>query len=141
MTSERRLVRGIGPWSLVAGVAATGISFAVRGAEGAASAAIALALVLANALAAAAISAASSKLSPTAPAMISLPSFTLRMGALFAVLSVLKGVTFIDQPTFALTFGLAVTAVVVLEARNWKRTPWLALTLDGAQTRREEKTS
>jgi 4-hydroxybenzoate polyprenyltransferase len=65
--------------------------------------------------------------------MISLPSFALRMIAIFTAMAFLKNRSFIDQPTFALVFGLAVTAVIVLEARGWKRTPWLALTLTPAK--------
>jgi hypothetical protein len=50
------------------------------------------------------------------------------------VLAALKNASFIDKPTFALTFGAAVTAVLVLEARGYIRTPWLAMTYGKKET-------
>jgi hypothetical protein len=52
------------------------------------------------------------------------------MGAILVALAALKNASFIDRPTFALTFGVAVTAVLVLEARGYIRTPWLAINFD-----------
>lgn len=123
------MVRGALLWGAVAVVPIGGISFLARGRAGAISALIALGIVLVNAGLAALMSALAARVSRTAPMMISIPSFALRMLGVFLALALLKGASFIDQPAFALTFGFAVTAVLVLEARSWKRTPWIALTL------------
>jgi len=130
MSGETRMLRHAAFWSLIAAGPAVGLAWWIRGGSGATSAAIALAVVLANAAAAAGASALAGRFHALAAGFISLPSFAIRMGAILAVLAVLKNASFIDRPTFALTFGLAVTAVLVLEARSFKRTPWLALTLD-----------
>lgn len=130
MSGEMRLVRGALRWGALVAVPVAGISWLVRGSEGAYAALIALGIVLANALAAAGASALAAKVSRTAPMMISIPSFAVRMGAIFAGLAILKQVSFIDHPTFALTFGLGVFAIIALESMNWKRTPWVALTFN-----------
>lgn len=130
MSGEMRLVRSALGWGLVAAVPVGGLAYLARGADGAVSALIALGIVLANAVAAAALSALAGRLHSLAAGFVSLPSFMVRMGAIFVALAFLKNASFIDPPTFALTFGMAVTAVLVLEARSWKRTPWLVAAFD-----------
>lgn len=131
MNGEIRLVRRALLWGSIGACVGAVVAFAVRGGDGAASVLIAAGLVLVNTAFAAGLSAAASRLSSSAGAMVALPSFALRMGLLFAALQMLQGRAYIDEPSFVLAFALAVTATIVLEARTWKRTPWLALTLKG----------
>lgn len=128
MIGEVRLVRGALRCGAIALVPVSGIAFLARGGGGAIAAAIALGIVLANAGLAAGISAAAAKIGPTGPAMVAMPSFMLRMAAVFASLTALRHRSFVDAPTFALIFGFGVLAVIVIEAVQWKRTPWIALT-------------
>lgn len=127
MSGEVRLVRSPIVWGSVSVVPCAAIAWLVRGADAAASIVIAVALVLANAGLAATMAALATRLGPTGPAMIAIPSFTTRMAGMFAALALLRAAAFVDKPTFALAFGVAVTGVLVGEARAWKRTPWLAL--------------
>lgn len=129
MSGEFRLVRRALVWGALAAVAGAALAYALRGTDAAASVAIAASLVLANTALAAALSAGAARISISAAALMALPSFSIRMGGLFVALQALKGRPFIDEPSFVLAFALAVTAMIVLEARTWKRTPWLALTL------------
>lgn len=127
MSGELRLVRGALRWGGVALAPVAGIAFLLRGQDGAISASLALVLVLANAGLSALISAVAGKLTPSAPMMISLPSFAVRMALIAAVLVALQGRSFLDEPVFAATFGLSILFVIVAEAKSWRRTPWIAL--------------
>lgn len=129
MSGEVRLVIAALKWGLIAAAPISGVAYLARGMEGSTSALIALGIVLANAGIAAGLSGLAGRAGATMPAMISIPSFGMRMLAVFGAMAWLKGRSFIDQPTFALTFGFAVFAVIVLESLQWKRTPWIALTL------------
>ncbi|HVL33968.1 MAG TPA: hypothetical protein VM600_10360, partial [Actinomycetota bacterium] len=124
-----RLVRLALIWGSASAIPVTVIAYLVRGRDGAISALIALGIVLANAATAGLISGLAARFSTYASAMISLPSFSFRMIGIFTALASLKGRSFIDDPTFASTFAVAVVTVIWLEALAWKRTPWIALTL------------
>lgn len=132
MSAETLIVRGALTWGAVASVPATGLAWALRGPEGAISVAAAAALVLGNAGAAALFSAAAGRISAAAAAMVSLPSFGIRMMLMFLALTWLQGQPSIDRPVFALAFSLGVMVVIAMEARDWKRTPWLARTFGPA---------
>ncbi|MGZ4105056.1 MAG: hypothetical protein ACXVP8_07315, partial [Actinomycetota bacterium] len=92
------------------------------------SAAVAIGIVVANAAVAAVLSAAAGRISFTAAGLVSFPSFFLRLGGIAAAFTALGRLSVIDRGTLAVTFGLALVFVLALEARAWKRTPWLALT-------------
>lgn len=123
------MVRGALAWGALAALPAAGVAYAVRGNGGFLSVLIAVGLVLSNAGIAALVSALAGRWGATAAGFAALPSFAARMAGVFAALVALRGASFVDEPTFALAFGLAVTAVLVWESMRWKRTPWLALTI------------
>jgi hypothetical protein len=125
---ELRLARPAIGWCLVGAIPAASIAFLVRGSHGAVSALIAIAIVLANAAIAAGLSAAAGRISFAAAGLVSFPSFLLRLVAITVAFNVLGRYPMIDTSTLVVTFGIALVAVLALEARAWKRTPWLALT-------------
>jgi hypothetical protein len=128
MSGEMRLTKGA--VLVTAGVAlpASVIAGLVDGRRGVLSVTIAIAIVLANALAAAGISMFAGRISRTGAAMIAMPSFALRMAVIVAFLELIKPHDLVAPPIFAATFGAAVVLVLVIEARTFRRTPWLALT-------------
>ncbi len=128
MSGEIKVVRGALGWGIVALAPVAAIALLFRGWAGAISASIAIVVVLANAGLSAVISSFAGKLTATAPMMISLPSFAVRMALIGAVFVLIQNRTFLDEPVFAATFGAAVVFVIVAEARTLRRTPWLALT-------------
>lgn len=128
MSGEARIVRGALTWGALATPPVAGLAFLVRGAGGALSVAVASAIVLANAGLAAGASALAGRASTMSAAMVALPSFAVRMIAIVLVLGWLQTVPSIDRPVFAFAFAAWVTAVLALEARGWKRTPWLVTT-------------
>lgn len=140
MSGEGLIVRGALAWGALAVVPAAGVAYALRGEAGAASVALAAGIVLANAALAAGLSVLAGRISTTTAAMISLPSFAFRMMLVFGALAWLRGQSFIDRPAFALSFGTAVMVVVALEARGWKRTPWLATTFGAGRSATEDGT-
>lgn len=133
MSGETRLVRGAVAWGALAAIPASTLTSVARGPDAGLSVLLAAGIVLANAALAAAISAFAGRLSTLTAAFVSLPSFAFRMLGILAALSALKGRAFVDEPAFALSFGLAVVAVLALEAASWKRTPWIALTMTKEQ--------
>lgn len=122
------MVRG----GLAAGAAAlpvaAGIAFAVRGSEGALAAALALALIVANfAVAGAALAWAARKNAVLFPA-VALPSYAFRMLGVLMAMRALREVDVIDHPTFVVTFGVGIVALLGYECWLYTKTPWLALT-------------
>jgi len=138
VSGETRIVRGALVWGAAIAVPAVGLAYLLRGSNGAVSVGIASGLVLTNAAAAAGLSALAGRISTIAAAMISLPSFAVRMLLIFLALVWLEGQPGIDRPAFALTFSIGVMLVILLEARGWKRTPWLATTFGPARTEMED---
>ena len=138
VSGELRLVRGALGWGMVATILASCVLFGARGRSAGISVLIACGLVLANVAVSALISAGAGRLSMTGSMMIALPSFAIRMSLIATVLTFLQGSSAIDAPVFALSFGAAILAVIILEARTWKRTPWLALAFDARPSDTEE---
>lgn len=130
MSGELRIVRGALGWGSLGMVVAAAILIPLRGVDAGVSVAIAAGLVLANAGISAVISAGAGRVSKTGSMMIAMPSFAIRMAMIASTLIFLKGKSFIDEPVFALAFGTTILAVIVLEARAWKRTPWLVLAFE-----------
>ena len=128
MSGEMRLTKGAVLWTAIAAVPASVVAGLVDGGRGVLSVTIATAIVLANALASAGISMLAGRLSRTGAAMIALPSFAVRMALVVALLELVKLTHLVVPAIFAATFGTAVALVLFIEARTYKRTPWLALT-------------
>ena len=121
------MVRG----GMLAGLAtvpvAGGVALLARGGSGALGAVVALGLILANfAVAGLALAWAARRTAVLFPA-VAMPSYVLRMIGLLVAMKYLKGAAFIDHPTFAVTFGVGVVALLAFECRLYARTPWLAL--------------
>ena len=130
-----RMVRA----GMIAGAAtvpvAAGIAFAVRGSAGALAATFAIGLVLANfAISGAALAWAAKKNKVFFPG-IAMPSYAVRMIGLFFAINALRATSAIDHPTFALTFGLSVCALLAFEMRIYSKTPWLALAFSPSPTK------
>ena len=128
-SSEARVVRGALRWGTVASIPAIGIAAWLRGPEGAISVGLAAAMVLANTWIAAALSGWAGRKTAAGAAYMAMPSFFIRMALIFTALSALRNQPFVDAPTFAVTFGVAVSIVMALEIASWRRTPWIALTM------------
>jgi hypothetical protein len=122
-----RIARGALAWGAVVAVPATGLGYLLRGPAGAASVAVGVGLILANTAASAGLSTIAGRFSPVGGAMMSLPSFAFRLTMLFAALAVIDGRAFIDEPSFVIAFVGALVLVLAMEARAWRRTPWLVL--------------
>ncbi|HVL90738.1 MAG TPA: hypothetical protein VM841_10945, partial [Actinomycetota bacterium] len=104
------------------------IAWLLRGPEGAISVLLAVAIVLANAFVSAAVLAFAVKRSPLMGPSLQMPSYAFRMAGIVFVLAKLRNASFVDVPTFAICFAVAVVATLAVEARVYKRTPWVALT-------------
>jgi hypothetical protein len=128
VNGELRLAKPAIGWTLVAAAPITGIAFLVRGGHGAISALIALGIVLANAAISAGLSAAAGRVSFALAGIVSFPSFLLRLAGIAAAFTLLGRYSMIDRTTLAVTFGIGLVAVLALEARAWRRIPWLTLT-------------
>jgi hypothetical protein len=129
MSGEMRMVRDALFLGALAAPVAAAAAYLARGLDGALSAFVALGIVLGNAALSAAASAIAGRRSASTAAAVALPSFAFRMLGIFVAMALLARAPFVDRPTFALTFGVAVAVVIALEARTWKRTPWIALSL------------
>lgn len=106
---------------------AAGVALLARGADGALGAILALSLILANfAVAGLTLAWAGRRNAVLFPA-VAMPSYVVRMLGILVAMNFLKGVAFIDHPTFAVTFGVGVVALLAFECRLYARTPWLAL--------------
>jgi ATP synthase protein I len=128
VSGESRVAGNALLWGALAAVPGVGLAAALRGGDGAISAAVGIALVLANVALSAIFSVAAGKLTAAGPALVAMPSFTVRMAAIFFGLAALRNRSFIDEPVLAVTFVAALTLVLWREALTFKRTPWLALT-------------
>jgi hypothetical protein len=127
MRGEGRLILGAFRAGGIAIVPAAGIAFAVRGTSGALAALIALALVVANLAASGLVLLMAARRAPENYPMIALPSYAVRMLAVFAAIAAVRTTDAIDGATFAVTFALGVVGILAYECVLWARTPWLAL--------------
>lgn len=130
MSGEMLLVRRAVVWGAVATVAGASVAAYFAGSRGASSVGLGAGLVLCNAMLAGVISAIAGRMAgATAAGFVAIPSFAIRMSMLLAVMTALQGRPFLIEPLFAASFGVAVPIVLYVEARTWKRTPWIAMTL------------
>ena len=128
MSGEGRMVRG---GMIAAGLAlpvAAALALAFRGTAGALGASAAIALVLANFAVAGLTLAWTARRAPVMFPAVAMPSYAFRMIGVFLAMKFLRGTQAIDHPTFAITFGLGVVALLAFECRLYAKTPWLALT-------------
>jgi hypothetical protein len=124
---ESRLIAGAFRAGAVALVPAAGIAWVLRGGPGALAVLIALAIVVANIAVSGLVLMIASRRAPENYPMIAMPSYALRMVAVFAAMAAAHATSAIDQGTFAITFALAVVVILAYECFLWARTPWLAL--------------
>jgi hypothetical protein len=128
MSGEGRMVRG----GLLAGALAlpimAGLATALRGSHGGLAAITALALVLANFAVAGYTLVFAARRSKTMFPAVALPSYAFRMLGVLMAMKYLHDVPAIDRPTFAITFGVGVAALLAYECWLYAKTPWLALT-------------
>jgi len=124
---ESRLIIGAFRAGGIALVPAVGIAWAVRGGSGALAALVALGIVVANIAVSGLVLLAAAKRSPENFPMIAMPSYALRMVAVFAAMAAAHTTSAIDAPTFTITFAAGVVVILAYECFLWARTPWLAL--------------
>ena len=125
---ELRMVRGAFVVVATATPPAAAVAWIVRGPNGAISVLLAVAIVLANAIVSAAVLAFAVKKSALMGPSLQMPSYAFRMAGIVFTLAKLRDASFVDAPTFAVCFAAAVVATLAVEARVYKRTPWIALT-------------
>lgn len=128
MSGEARMARGALRLGALGLPVAAGTGYVARGRAGAIGAALGLAVVVANFAVAGAAAALAGRRSALGAAMVALPSYALRMGAVLALMAALEGREFLDGPAFAIAFGAAVAAVLVYECALWAKTPWVGMT-------------
>lgn len=117
---------------LVAGAAAAPpvvlVALAVRGGTGGLAALAALGLVLANFAVSGATLAYAAKRNQTLFPAVAMPSYAFRMLGVLMAMKTFREIDAIDVPTFAVTFGTGVVALLAYECWIYTKTPWLALT-------------
>jgi len=128
MSGEARMIRG----GMLAGLAVTpvvcALAFLARGSSGALGSLIAVALLLGNFAVAGAILILAARRSAIMFPVVAMPSYLIRILGLLVAANVLRHTSVIDHPTFAVTFGIGIVALLAYECRLYARTPWLALT-------------
>lgn len=128
MSGEARMARGALRLGALALPVAAGIGYAARGRAGAIGAGLGVAIAVANFAVAGAIAAIAGRRSALAAAMVGLPSYTVRMAAVLALLAGLQGREFLDVTAFAVAFGAGIVAVLAYECALWAKTPWVGMT-------------
>ena len=124
---ENRLIVGALRAGAVALIPCAGVAWAVKGVAGALAALVALAIVVANIAVSGLILLVAARKAPENFPMIAMPSYALRMVAVFAALAAARTTDAIDPGTFTITFALGVVVILAYECFLWARTPWLAL--------------
>ena len=127
MTGEAQIARAALIWSGVLALPSIGLAYFAYGAKASTSVASAFAIVLGNVALSAVFAGVGARIGGKAPIAMSLPSFAIRMLLTIGALAAIKGQSFIDEPVFVASFCVALTVVLILQSRAWKRTPWLFL--------------
>jgi hypothetical protein len=102
-------------------------AWALRGPEGVAAVAAALGLVVANIVASGLVLMLAARRAPESYPAIALPSYALRMAAVFVAMGYILSLPGIDEATFAVSFGAGLVWILAYECVVWARTPWLAI--------------
>ncbi len=127
MKAEGRLVWGAlraGALLLVPGAV---IAFAIRGTEGALAVVAALAIVVGNLAIAGLALMIAAKRSPMGFPAVALPSYAVRMMAVFGAMGAAYASPRIDEAAFTVAFAVGLTVILFYECLLWARTPWLAI--------------
>ena len=127
MRGESRLIVGAFRAGGIALLPAAAVAWMVRGGPGVLAVVVALALVVGNIAASGIVLGLAARRSPSNFPMIAMPSYALRMVAVFAAMAAVHATNAIDGPTFTVTFACGLVAILAYECFLWARTPWLAL--------------
>lgn len=125
---ETRLLGGALRAGAVLVVPGAGIAAAIRGVAGVVAVVAALGMVVGNLVVSAGVLAWASRRWPESFPAVALPSYALRMAAVFVGMAVAHQ-SGVDPVVFSVAFGGALVAVLAYECYLWAKTPWLALTL------------
>jgi hypothetical protein len=124
---EGRLILGAFRAGGILLVPAAAVAWAVRGSAGALAVVVALGIVVANIAVSGLVLLVAARRAPSNYPFIAMPSYALRMAAVFGAMGAVYTSHAIDAPTFTVTFALGVIAILSYECFLWARTPWLAL--------------
>lgn len=127
MTGEAQIARAALVWSAVLALPSIGVAYLAYGAKASTSVALAFGIILGNLAVSGLFAAVAARIGGMAPIAMSLPSLAIRLLMSAGILAAVKGQPFIDEPVFVASFCLALTVVLALQSRAWKRTPWLFL--------------
>jgi uncharacterized membrane protein len=108
-------------------VPGTAAGWAIRGTEGALAVVAALAIVVVNLAVSGLALTIAARRSPAMFPMIALPSYAVRMLAVFAAMGAAHASRAIDGTVFSIAFAAGLVVVLTYECLLWARTPWLAL--------------
>lgn len=133
MTGEARIARGALIWSAALSIPAIAIAASVSGAEAAWSIAAAAGVIALNLVLTVVFDRIAARFDARTRVILSLPSLVLRMIVALTALTILRVQPFIDAPVFVGAFSATLLLVLVLQSRDWKRTPWLALAFTPAE--------
>jgi hypothetical protein len=133
MTGEARIVQGALTWSVGLAIPATAIAWWLAGANAAASVGCAALVVVLNLGLTVAFDRLGRRFDARTRVILSLPSLAVRMVVALTALSILRAQAFIDAPVFVASFCATLILVLVLQSRDWKRTPWLAIAFGPAE--------
>ena len=127
MKAEGRLVWGALRAGALLLIPGTIVGFALRGSGGAFAVAAALAIVVGNLAASGFALMLTAKRPVGGLSAVALPSYAIRMVAVFVAMGAAYSNRHIDHPTFTVAFTAGVVAILVYECLLWARTPWLAI--------------
>lgn len=127
MKAEGRLVWGALRAGALLLVPGTAIAFTFRGVEGALGVSAALAIVVANLAVSGLALTFAARLSPLGFPAVALPSYAVRMMAVFGAMGAAYASPRIDDASFTIAFAAGLTVILFYECLLWARTPWLAI--------------
>ena len=127
MRGQSRLIWGAVRAGVLAFPPAALAALFIRGPEGVAAVAAAFVLVVGNLVVSGLVLNFAAKRSPDTFFGVALPSYALRMMAIFGAMGFILSQPGIDHTTFSIAFAAGLTWVLFYECRLWARTPWLAL--------------
>lgn len=127
MKAEGRLVWGALRAGALLLVPGTAIAFASRGTEGALAVVAALGIVVANLAISGLALMWASKRSPLGFPAVALPSYAVRMMAVFGAMGAAYASPRIDDASFTIAFAVGLSGILFYECLLWARTPWLAI--------------
>jgi hypothetical protein len=120
---EGRLILGACRAGGIAVVPAAVIAYVVRGTPGALAAVVAVG----NLVVSGAVLFITARRLPDSYPMIAMPSYGLRMVAVFAAMGAAYSTDAIDPVTFSIVFAAGLAGILAYECVLFARTPWLAL--------------